>query len=327
MKYCVYALDNPREINNFVEVTNRYGDEFEYTHELPSLENAALAAGCDAIITRSCPMGKELIDKYNSMGIRYIACRSIGYDHIDIAYANSLGIRVSRGEYSPEGVADYAIMLMLMCCRRVLPIVTSAYSQNYSLQGKLGKDFSHCTIGVVGTGCIGKTVLRHLTGFGTRLLALDICQNEEVAKIAEYVDMDTILSESDIISLHLPWLPDTYHMINAETLRKMKDDVIIINTGRGELIDTDALIDAIESGKVGGAGLDVIENDGIVYRGDRTGEVLSVRNINLLRSFPNVILTNHIAFFTEQALYDLANTPITCLHMFEEGKASPLEVH
>ena len=222
-------------------------------------------------------------------GLKCIATRTIGYDHIDVEYAKELGLGVIHISYSPNSVADYTIMMMLMGCRKMKHIMERAAIQDYTLKGKLGQELPDCTVGIIGTGRIGRTVIRHLSGFGCKMLAYDLYENDEVKQYAQYTDLETLYKECDIITLHAPATEDNYHMIGTDAIAKMKQDVIIINCARGALIDTDALIDGIESGKVGFAGLDVVEHESGLYYFDRMGEPLHNPRLAILRSYSNVV--------------------------------------
>lgn len=326
MKVFVYNLRDFDEKLYFDKFSNYYGYEYGYTNEYPSLENAELAKGYDAIVIIPCDMSAPILGKFNSIGVRYITTRSIGVDHIDVNRAKELGLKVSNVSYSPNSVANYTIMLMMMSCRRITHILKRGELQDYSLKGKMGREISNCTIGVIGTGRIGGTVLQHLSSFGCRLLAFSIHQNSEVSKYAEYVDLETLFKESDIISPHVPSVPENYHMINKKSLSLMKDNVIIINAARGDLINTDDLIDALESGKVGAAALDVIENESGLYYLNKSGDVISNRNLALLRSFPNVILSPHTAFYTDEAISDMVENCFKSLHAFENKENNVFEI-
>lgn len=326
MKVFVYNLREFDEKPYFDEFSKSYGYEYGYTKEYPTLENAELARGYDAIDIIVCDMNAPILEKLHSLGVRYIITRTVGTDHIDISRAKELGLRVSNVSYSSNSVANYAIMLMMMSCRRINHILKRAEMQDYSLKDKMGREISKCTIGVIGTGRIGGTVLQHLHGFGCRLLAFSAHQNSEVSHFAEYVDLETLYKESDIISVHVPSAPENYHMINEKTLSLMKDNVIIINTARGDLINTEDLITAIESGKVGAAALDVIENESGLYYLNKSGEVISNRDLAILRSFPNVILSPHTAFYTDEAISNMIENSFKSLHAFESKKDNIFEI-
>lgn len=319
--YCFREFDEKHYFDYFAE---EYGAEYSFTAEYPNKENVNLARGFDAISTTPCDLGKDMLNRFYNVGIRYIATRSIGVDHIDLAHAKKLGIKICHVSYAPETVADYAIMLMLMCCRKICPILDRANVQDYSLMGKIGKDLCDCTVGVVGTGQIGKTVVKHLSGFGCQLLAYDLYPNEETAAQAEYVSLEDLFKRSDVITLHAPATSENYHMLNAEAFSGMKDGVIIINTARGALIDTGSLIDALESGRVGQAALDVLEQEDGLYYQNRMGEPIANRSMAVLRSFPNVILSPHTAFYTEKVVSAMAQKTIMGVYDMMNDIENPL---
>lgn len=306
MKIFAYCLREFDEKTFWDKLTTEFDAEYGYTTAYPSPENVHLAAGYDAISATPCNLDADMLERFYAVGVRYIATRSIGFDHIDLEKAKELGMGVCHVSYAPETVADYSIMLMLMCCRNICHILDRARIQDYTLKGKMGKDLSDCTVGIIGTGQIGKTVIKHLSGFGCRLIAYDIYPNEEVKKYAEYVDLATLYKESDVISLHTPATTDNYHMLNEQIFEQMKSGVIIVNTARGTLIDADALIKAVENGKIGHAALDVLENEDGLYYINRMGDAIQNRQLAILNSFPNVILSPHTAFYTEKVVWDMA---------------------
>ena len=302
------------------------GIKFDGCEAYPDLENAALAAGCDAVSMTPCDMGPDMVRRFHELGVKYLCCRSIGYDHVDRQTARELGMRVSNVDYPPRGVANFAIMLMMMSLRRVGHILKRGEVQDYSLQGKIGRDLSGCTVGVIGTGHIGRTVLQHLSGFGCKLLAYDLYPNEEAAKYARYVDFDTLCAESDVITLHTNATAQNHHLIDAAALAKMKDGVVIVNTARGSLIDSGALIAALESGHVGAAALDVLENENGLYYYNRSGDPIANPELALLRSFPNVIVSPHTAFYTDVNVASMVKSVFEAVDHFAAGVPEPNEV-
>ena len=218
------------------------------------------------------------------------------------------------------------IMLILMVQRHVKTLITRYYGQDYTILGSMGQELPGRTVGLIGGGRIGRAVARHLSGFGCRILMSDHHPSPELEEIVEYCDQEKIIEESDIISLHVPYTDKNAHMINAESISRMKDGVIIINTARGGLIDTGALIDAIESGKVGGAGLDLVEGDRTVYYRDFKDEVISFRDKAVLDSFPNVIMLPHMAFYTDQVVDDMIRYTLEDCVKFCEGEELPFRL-
>ena len=293
------------ELPFFEKYCKEYNVDFDYTTEAPSPDNYSLANGFDGISIITTTTGPDMIDAMKADGVKVISTRTIGYDHIDIDYAKKAGIGVCNLTYSPETVADYAIMMMLIACRKLPYVMRQAEKQNYILVGKLGRNIGSCTVGVVGTGRIGTCLISHLHSFGCRILANDIYEKDEIRQYSEYTDLETLYRESDIITLHAPALNDTWHMINADTLAKMKDGVILVNCARGSLIDTAALIDGLASGKVGFAALDVIENEAGLYYNDLSGVELENKDIAVLKSFDNVFFSPHMAFYTDDAVADM----------------------
>ena len=210
MKICFYALRPFDELGYCEEFSKKYGIDYVWTADPPRPDNLALAMGCDAVSTNPCEVTPAYLEAFAKGGVRYLPCRSIGYDHLPLEAATRLGMRVSHSHYPPEGVANYTIMLMLMATRKMNQIMLRAAAQDYSLPGKMGRDLSNCTGGVIGTGKIGRTVIRHLSGFGCRILAYGLYPNGEVCNTAEYVDLDTLYAESDVITLHLNATPENH---------------------------------------------------------------------------------------------------------------------
>ena len=308
------------------DLAQQWGVEYGYTEAYPTLENAQLAAGYDAVSLTPCDMSAPMVQRFHDLGVKAICCRSIGYDHVDRETARELGMKVANVDYPPNGVANFAIMLMLMSLRKAGHILKRGEEQGDSLQGKIGRDISTCTVGVIGTGRIGRTVLQHLSGFGCRLLAYDLYPNDEVKKIAEYVPLETLLAESDVITLHTNATEENHHLIDTKAIESMKPGVTIINTARGKLIDSDALIAGLESGKIGGAGLDVIEDETGIYYYNRMGQAIPNRELNLLRSYPNVIVSPHTAFYTDVNVASMVQSPFEALDAYAHGQPYAGEV-
>ncbi|MCC8104443.1 MAG: D-isomer specific 2-hydroxyacid dehydrogenase family protein [Clostridiales bacterium] len=326
MRLYVYSMREFDELPCFEKFCKKYGIEYDYTTETPCLDNLDYCRGYEVVDIITTVIDRPMLDRFHELGVRCLATRTIDYDHIDTAYAKQLGIGVIHISYSPNSVADYTIMMMLMGCRKLPHIMERAAVQDYTLKGKLGREIQDCTVGIIGTGRIGKTVIRHLSGFGCRMLAYDIYESDEVREYAQYVDLDTIYRECDIITLHAPATDDNYHMINAQAIEKMKQDVILINCARGALVDTDALIDGIESGKIGFAGLDVVEHESGLYYFNRMGEPLHNPKLAILRSYSNVLVSPHTAFYTDEAVANMAENSILGAMKFMNGEETPFLV-
>ena len=326
MKIFFYALRPFDELACAQKLSAETGIAFDGCEDYPTYENAALAAGCDAVSMTPCDMGAAMVERFHQLGVKYICCRSIGYEHVDREMARQLGMKVSNVDYPPRGVANFAIMLMLMSLRRVGHILKRGEVQDYGLKGKIGRDLSGCTVGVIGTGHIGRTVLQHLSGFGCRLLAYDLYPSEEGARYAEYVDLDTLFAQCDVITLHTNANAGNHHLIDANALARMKDGVVIVNTARGSLIDSDALIAALEQGKLGAAALDLLENENGLYYYDRSGDPIPNTELALLRSFPNVLLTCHTAFYTDEDVESMVRGVFESAAAFARGEPTRHDV-
>ena len=310
MKMFVYSMREYDELPMFEKYAKQYGVEFDYCTEFPGPDNYHLAKGYDALSILTTPTPASMIDVMKDYGIKVISTRTIGYDHVDVKHAHEVGMGVCNVTYDPAAVADYTIMLMLIACRKMRYIMDKANVQDYTLKGKIGKEISKSTVGVIGTGRIGKTVIKHLTGFGCKIYAYDIYESDEVRQYAEYVDLDTLYANSDIITLHAPAFDSNYHMIDEAAFEKIRDGVIFINCARGQLVDTTALIRNLTNGKVGFAALDVIEKElGIYYR-DLSGTIIDNPEMHILRSFYNVFFSPHTAFYTEEAVANMVENSI-----------------
>lgn len=290
------------------------------------MDNLHLAKGSGCIDILTSKMTEELLAGLKEYGVNYVVTRTIGYDHIDVDAAKKLGITVANAPYGPHGVADYAVMLILMSLRKMKRIMERTNIQDYTLKGIQGRELKDMTVGVIGTGRIGRTVIGNLSGFGCKLLAYDLFENEEVKKYAEYVTLEEIWKQADILTLHAPLTDSSRHMIGKDTIAKMKDGVVIVNTARGGLIDSEALIEGIESGKIGAAGLDVVENEFELYYYDRKSDILNNRELAVLRGFPNVTVTHHMAFYTDECVKTVVRDSLMGCKLFMEGKNNPWEV-
>lgn len=312
MKLYVYSMRDFDELPEFERFCEKYNVEWAYTNETPTKDNLIYAKGYDVVDIITTVIDKDMIDKWQEFGVKCIATRTIGYDHIDSEYAKSVGMGVVNISYSPASVADYTVMMILMGCRKIKHIMERANVQDFSLKGKLGMELHNATVGIIGTGRIGKMVIDELTGFGCKIYAYDIYESDGVKKKAQYASLDEIYEKCDIISLHAPATDDNYHMIDKSAIDKMKKGVMIINCARGSLIDTQALIDGIENGKIGFAGLDVIEHESGLYYFNRMGEPLNNPQLAILKSYSNVIVTPHTAFYTDEAVANMVENSIIC---------------
>ncbi len=327
MKVTVYNCRAFDEKELFLRYEKELGIELVLCPDAPDKENAVLAKGSQCIDIITSKMPEDLLKVFADYGVKYVTTRTIGYDHIDVAAAKKLGMTVANAPYGPCGVADYAVMLILMTIRKMKRILERTNIQDYTLAGIQGRELKDLTVGVIGTGRIGRTVLKDLSGFGCKLIAYDIFENEEVkAAGIPYVTLEEMWQQADVISLHAPLTEDNFHMIDEKAISQMKDGVMIINTARGGLIDSQALIAGIESGKIGGAGLDVVENEFGLYYYDHKSDILNNRELAVLRGFPNVTVSHHMAFYTDDCVETVVRDSLLGCKCFMEGKENPWEV-
>jgi len=326
LRIAVYNYRDFDEAQFFTKFAGTYNAEYVIIRESPSPENARLAKGCQGVTVITTAITEEIIRIWKEVGVKHISTRTIGYDHVDLEAAQKYGITVSNVSYSTGSVADYTVMLILMALRKMKMIMRRADAMDYSLPGSLGRQIGGMTVGVVGTGRIGEHVIRNLSGFGCRILASDPFENEAVRQYATYVDRETLFRESDVITFHVPALEETHHIVNQETLAIMKDGVVLVNTARGSVIDTPALLDALESGKVGAAALDVIENELGIFYGDYKYKVIGHREMSILKDLPNVLMLPHMAFYTENAVSDMVEHSIASIALEARGERSPKRV-
>jgi D-lactate dehydrogenase len=316
-----------REI--FDAVNKEFGFTIKYFKVHLSDESVVMAKDYDVvcafvndIITR------EIIDVLVSYGIKLIALRSAGYNNIDLKAAFEKIHTVRVPAYSPYAIAEHTVALILTLNRKIHKAYNRTREANFALNGLIGFDLNGKTSGIIGTGKIGKVLANILRGFGMNVLLYDKYPDQEFAlkSGSRYVEMEELFKESDIISLHCPLTKETEYLINAVTLSKMKDGVMIINTGRGKLIKTSELIKALKKGKVGSAGLDVYEEESEFFFEDLSGEVLTDDVLARLLTFNNVIITSHQGFFTKEALSGIAHTTLQNIMEFMENKPLVNEV-
>ncbi|MFN7129643.1 MAG: 2-hydroxyacid dehydrogenase [Brevundimonas sp.] len=302
----------------------------EFGHDLTWFEarlddtTAPLADGFDAV----CVFVNDRLDapalaRLAQGGVRAVALRCAGYNNVDLRAAESLGLTVIRvPAYSPEAVAEFTLGLLLAMNRNIPRASARVRENNFALDGLIGRNLSGRTAGIVGTGRIGALVARALKlGFGCEVLAHDVVEDPALTQIGvRYVDRETLLRQSDIISLHCPLTPDTRHLIDGPTLAAARPRVMIVNTSRGALIDTQALIDALKSHRVGGVALDVYEQEGDLFFEDLSNEIIQDDVFQRLLTFPNVLVTGHQAFLTEEALTAIAVTTLSGLAEIEAGR-------
>ena len=294
----------------FDEYNKKYNFNITYFSSKLNVETAPLAKGYDVV----CIFVNDMIDEdtikiLKECNVKLIALRCAGFNNVDIKHIDS-NIKVVRvPEYSPYSVAEHAVALLLTVDRKIYKAYQRTKKYNFTLNGLLGFDIHGKTVGVIGTGKIGKCFIKIMNGFGANVLAYDIFEDKDAEKVLNfrYVTLDELYEKSDIISLHCPLTEENEKMINHETMSKMKDGVYIINTSRGKLIDTDSLIERLEEGKIGGLCLDVYEEESEIFSNDLSNSYIRDKDLLTLLSMPNVVITSHQAFFTKEALNKIAN--------------------
>lgn len=302
MKILAYEVRED-ERNHFQRCAEMLQVELVLTDQVPTMENAFMAAGCAGItMLGQGKIDAALLDEYKRLGVQCLTTRTIGYDHIDVAYAKKIGLPVCNACYDPNGVAEYTVMMMLLCIRHYKAALWRIQVNDYSLQGLYGREMRNLTVGILGTGRIGTQVAENLSGFGCRILGYDRHQGK-AGQWLTYTDIDMLYRESDIITVHLNLNDETRHIINRDTIARMKDGVILINCARGVLMDSEDLIEGIEQKKIGGLGLDCFEYEEGIYHQNRRDDIISNRSMAYLRQFPNVVMTQHMAFYTDAAVF------------------------
>lgn len=314
----------------FLEAANQdYGHELVFIESRLGPETVAVARNFPAICAFvNDQLNAPVIAELAQFGTRLIALRSAGFNHVDLAAARNHGVTVLRvPAYSPYAVAEHTLALLLGLNRKIHRAYQRVQEGNFSLDGLLGFDIHGQTLGIVGTGKIGTEVAKIMHGFGCRLIAYDQAPNPECEKIGvRYTALEELFAESDIITLHCPLTPETHHLIDDKALERMKPGVVLINTSRGGLIDTRAIIKGLKSQKIGYLGLDVYEEEGDLFFEDLSGVVIQDDVFMRLLTFPNVLVTAHQAFFTRNALQSIAQTTLDNITTFERGEMSPNEV-
>jgi len=309
----------PDEAALFRETAPDFGVVPTITGAAAAEANVELAAGNRCVsVGHKTPVTNSTLRALSRAGVRYVSTRSIGYDHVDVNYARSVGICVGNVAYSPDSVADYTLMLMLMAVRNAKSVLRRTDAHDYRLLDVRGKELRDLTVGVVGTGRIGSAVLDRLRGFGCRTLACDA----RPTAAARCVPLGELLARSDIVTLHTPLTADTHHLLDRRRIEQMKRGAFIVNTGRGPLLDTESLLTALESGRLGGAALDVLEGEDGIFYADCRNTHIDNTPLSRLQQLPNVIISPHTAYYTDHALSDtVENTIINCLTFEKETTA------
>lgn len=308
----------------FDELKEEYGIEIEYFESKLTPKSAVMAKGSKAVVAFvNDNIGKETITALKENGVELIAMRCAGYNNVDLSAAKDVIPVVRVPEYSPHAIAEHALALLLTLVRKTHKAYIRTRDYNFSLNGFVGFDLHGKTVGVIGTGKIGMTFIEICRGIGMNVIAYDPYPSQGYL---EYVSLEELFERSDVISLHCPLTSETYHIINNYSLKMMKDKVFIINTSRGALIDAEALIDGIRSGKVGGAGLDVYEEESEFFYEDLSESILKDDVLSRLIMMPNVLITSHQAFLTKEALRRIAEITLGNIRAFADGKTLENEI-
>lgn len=307
MKRIAFFDSKQYDIESFNSINKNY--EIKYFESKLSIDNVILCQGFDAVcVFVNDAITKEVIDKLYEYGIHILALRCAGYNNVDIAYAYRKIHVVRVPAYSPNAIAEATFALILTLNRKIHKAYIRTRDHNFNLSGLVGFDLVNKTIGVIGTGKIGYQVIKIALGFGMNVLAYDLYPNDIIKNTpgVKYVELDELFKNSDIITLHAPLTNDNYHLINEESINMMKDGVMIINTSRGALIDSKALLNGLRSKKISSSGLDVYEEEQDLFFEDKSEEIIKDDVLSLLIAMPNVIVTSHQAYLTTDALKQIA---------------------
>lgn len=315
----------PYDIPSFEKFGGENGIRFKFYETKLNEDTAELAKGCEAVcVFVNDTVNAAVIDRLCQLGVKTLALRCAGYNNVDIKYAKDKLKVVSVPAYSPYAVAEHAMALLLTSIRRVHKAYIRTRDHNFSLNGLTGFDLHGKTVGVVGTGKIGRIFINICRGFGMNVIAYDKFPAKDSG--IEYVELDELFSRSDIISFHCPLTDETYHLIDEKSVDKLKKGVVIINTSRGALIDAEALLEGIKARKIGAACLDVYEEEADVFFQDFSGHIIADDTLARLISMPNVIVTSHQAFLTEEALSNIAETTVNNIITCHKGEECPNEL-
>jgi len=322
MKVTIYS-SQPYDKKYFLVANEKFNHQLIFHEARLEPSTVELARGSDAVCAFvNDDLGELTIEALKAIGVPVIALRCAGYNNVDLHTADKLGIHVVRvPAYSPYAVAEHTVALMLSLNRKIHRAYSRVRDGNFSLQGLTGFDMHGKTVGIVGTGRIGSIVANILQGFGCKVVAFDTIENEALKKGGvQYLPLNELLAQVDIISFHCPLTPETFHLINEKSLARMKDGVMIINTSRGAIVDASEAIKALKSGKISHLGLDVYEQEGDLFFHDLSDTIIRDDVFERLLTFPNVLVTGHQVFFTEEALINIANTTLENISCYEAGK-------
>jgi len=323
MKIAFFSA-KPYDKTFFEEHNKSFGFKLEFweTHLGPHVVNAVDQGTEVVCVFVNDKLTAEVIGTLAEKGVKIIALRCAGFNNVDLVAAKAQGIRVCRvPAYSPEAVAEHAVAMLLTLNRKTHKAYNRVREQNFSLNGLMGFNLHAKTVGVIGTGKIGKAFCKIMLGFGCKVIAYDPYQDEDLKGLGvQYLDFDSLLEQSEIISLHCPLSPENHHIINKQSLEMMRKNVTLINTSRGGLLNTHDVIQALKSGQIAYLGIDVYEQEEKLFFKDLSGSIIEDDDIQRLMSFPNVLLTGHQAFFTADALGQIASITLNSIHELVNGR-------
>lgn len=326
MKVLIFRA-REEELDLFRQCAAKYEMTLDFEKDHLSLDNVHKTRGYDGIsIVGNCRMDEAVASELEKNGIRYATIRAKGYNNVDVEALKRHGIRMSNVDYSPYGVSNFSVMLMLMLIRRVNYSLMRTRAMDYSLKGNMGLEMQNLTVGVLGTGNIGAAVIQHLQGFGCKILAHTPHPKEALKKYVTYVSLEELLKKSDIVTLHMALTEDNHHIIDKDAIAMMKEGSMIVNAARGGLVDTEALIEGLLSGKLGGAALDTFEREASVIHADKGYKGIDHKDVLLLQSMPNVIITQHVAFYTDQSIHDIIDGGLGGLQSFYDHRENLQEI-
>ena len=327
MKIIAYSVRKD-ELPYFEKFAEEFGIEYATTIKDLNEKTVHLAEGFDAVSVYTSNEGvNDTWEELSKMGISHFTVRTAGYDGIDLEKAKSFGMKISNvPQYSPSAIAEFAVALALATLRKIPLCLSRSKNQNFSVDNLLGREINTMKIGIIGTGHIGLTTAKVFKAFGAEIIGYDVFENPAAAGILEYKSLDDVFAESDLISLHIPLTKENHHLINAESISKMKDGVVIINTARGGHINSEDLRDALVSGKVSAAGLDVYEFESKYMKKDLSGKIIHDPIYRDLANLPNVIITPHVAFNTDVAVRNMVKMSTENLISFKNAGTNDNEL-
>jgi D-lactate dehydrogenase len=328
MKVAVFSTQSYDR--QFLDAANQvHGHELIYLQPRLTAETAPLAVGCIGVcVFINDELNEVTLKGLAAQGVRLIALRAAGFNNVDLSAAHALGLTVVRvPAYSPYAVAEFAAALVLSLNRKIHRAYHRVRDDNFSLNGLMGFDLHGSTVGIIGTGRIGQCFAQIMHGFGCQLLGYDPYPNPACQSLGmAYVELPALLRAADIVSLHCPLVPENYHLISTTTLAHLKPGAMLINTSRGALLDTVAVIAAIKAGTIGALGIDVYEQEEELFFQDLSDTIIQDDTFQLLQSFPNVIITAHQGFFTSNALKNIAETTLANMTDFSQGRPCPNQI-